>query len=169
MLAMLTAVRWQFTVTLSFISPVTSDAEHLFMGLSAVAPVLTIGVPSAWFLCSFDMSLWWVLLRTLCFYCCRCLLAHLVLSALASRLSKEPWLYALTLGGTLWDSWLKSACPLSRSLPPGLCSREAGALSFLSWRSLTVLRFQPGCCPVIPPLPWVHGCNSVDDLTFSCC
>ena len=58
---------------------------------------------------------------------------------------------------------------LSKSLPPVPCSREVDALPFLSWKSLSVLSFQPGCFPVIPPLRWVHSCNSVDDLTFSCC
>ena len=46
-----------FHCILIFISLVISDAEHLFMCLLAVAPILTTGVLSAWLLCSFDMSL----------------------------------------------------------------------------------------------------------------
>ena len=46
-----------FHCVLIFISLVIGDAEHLFMYLLAVAPILTSGVLSAWLLCSFDMPL----------------------------------------------------------------------------------------------------------------
>lgn len=78
---------------LTFISPVISDAEHLFKGLLVVAPFLTIGVLSAWLRCPFDEFCCFT--SSLCFYCYRCVLApvaHSQLSALESRLSEEPGL-----------------------------------------------------------------------------